>query len=66
MGSALEGNYYFNPNRRQQMGYCSIVVRQANKAEHHGTWTCAGRLIGRDEESGDEFDVNVVGKIYNE
>lgn len=43
------------------MGYCSIVVRQASK-EHHGTWTCAGRLIGRDEESEDDFDVNVVGE----
>lgn len=28
--------------------------------EHNGKWTCAGRLIGREEESGDEFDVLVI------
>lgn len=28
--------------------------------DHNGKWTCAGRLIGRDEESDDEFDVLVI------
>lgn len=28
--------------------------------EHNGKWTCAGRLIGREEESDDEFDVLVI------
>lgn len=58
--SALENNFHFNPNRQMQSGYCSIIVRRVEK-EHLGMWTCAGRLIGRDEESGDDFTVMVLG-----
>lgn len=60
------GMYHFNPNRRMKLGVCSIIVNHASK-EHSGTWTCAGKLIGRDEESGDDFTVYVQGNnlIYN-
>lgn len=39
-------------------GYCSIVVKQVTK-KHIGQWTCAGRLVGRVQESWDDFGVHV-------
>ena len=44
------------------LGYCSIIVRQA-VLEHNGIWTCAARLLGREEESGSDFSVNIVGTV---
>lgn len=35
------------------------MIRQVSQ-EHNGKWTCAGRLIGRDEESNDEFEIAVI------
>lgn len=51
-------NYYFHPNRKMNLGHCSIVVRKATR-KHSGQWTCAGRLAGREQESWDDFRVNV-------
>lgn len=59
--SALEG-VYFNPNRRLIDGHCSIIVASAQLQSHAGQWTCAGRLIGRNAESSDDFTVNVIGE----
>lgn len=56
--SPLLGNYYFNPNRKMRSGFCSIVVKHVTK-KHIGQWTCAGRLVGRDQESWDDFNVHV-------
>lgn len=52
-------NYYFHPNRKMQLGHCSIVVRKATK-KHSGQWTCASRLAGREHESWDDFRVHVL------
>lgn len=52
------GNYYFNPNRKMKHGHCSLMVKKA-ALEHSGQWTCAGRLVGRNEEYFDDFRVHV-------
>lgn len=52
-------NYYFNPNREMKSGFCSLIIKNAERT-HLGQWICAARLTGRDSESFDEFRVNVV------
>lgn len=52
-------NYYFNPNRNMKSGFCSIIVKEVDRAKHQGQWQCAARLTGYLEESYDEFRVNV-------
>lgn len=52
-------NFYFNPNRNMKAGFCSIVVKKVSQ-QHIGEWTCAGLLAGRNEESWDDFRVNVL------
>lgn len=56
--SLLLDNFYFNPNRKLKSGYCSIIVKHVTK-KHIGQWTCAGRLVGRNKESWDDFSVHV-------
>jgi len=56
--NAILDNYYFNPNRNRNDGYCSIIVKHADK-DHTGLWTCAGKVTGRTEESMDDFTLFV-------
>ena len=57
--SPLLDNYHFNPNRKMTSGYCSIIVKKVDRAQHQGEWTCAAKLIGSDSECSDEFRVTV-------
>lgn len=50
--------YHFNPNRKLEAGYCSIIVTKVDRI-HMGQWTCAARLSGYEYESHDEFRVIV-------
>lgn len=52
-------NYYFNPNRKLTTGYCSIIVKKIERAQHQGQWMCAARSRGSNLESSDEFRVSV-------
>lgn len=54
----LAEQYFFNPNHDLKSGECSIIVRGAT-SEHHGTWTCAARLLGWPSESFDEIKIEV-------
>lgn len=38
------------------------MVQTVRVDQHAGRWTCAGRLIGSDEDSSDDFEVLVTGK----
>lgn len=40
-------------------GYCSIIVKKVDRAQHQGEWMCAAKLIGSDSECSDEFRVTV-------
>lgn len=40
-------------------GYCSIIVKNIDRAVHQGRWVCASALTGSTYESSDEFQVNV-------
>ncbi|KAJ6639661.1 hypothetical protein Bhyg_12408 [Pseudolycoriella hygida] len=55
---ALLDNYYFNPNRKREDGFCSLIVKRAT-LDHSGLWTCAGKVTGRSEESLEDFTVFV-------
>lgn len=56
-------NYHFNPNRKMSSGYCSIIVKKVDRAQHQGQWTCVSKLTGSDSESSDEFRVTVFDTI---
>lgn len=60
MFSALGGLYLFTPDRRMSNGFCSVTINRATPLLHTGNWTCAGRLVGRFEESFDVILVNVA------
>jgi len=60
-GDAIDGLYYFDPNRKLSDGYCTVVIKELNKDQHAGRWTCAGRILGHDEESYDTIYVTVDG-----
>ncbi len=51
--------YYFIPNRNRREGYCSVIIKRARK-EHTGLWTCAGKVMGRNAESWDDFTILVL------
>lgn len=58
---AIDGNYYFDPNRRLSEGYCTVVIKELDKNEHAGKWICSGRVFGHDDESYDSVYVTVDG-----
>lgn len=59
--NAIDGIYYFDPNRKLIDGFCTVVVKNLNKDLHAGKWTCSGRILGQYEESYDTIDVTVDG-----
>lgn len=58
---AIDGEYYFDPNRKLSDGYCTVVIMELKKNEHAGKWICSGRILGHDEESYDTIYVTVDG-----
>lgn len=56
---AIDGLYYFDPNRKLSDGYCTVVVKQLNRNVHAGKWICGGKILGQNEESYDEVYVIV-------
>lgn len=58
---AIDGLYYFDPNRKLADGYCTVVVKSLNKDIHAGKWTCSGRILGHHEESYETVYVTVDG-----
>lgn len=59
--NAIDGLYYFDPNRKLADGYCTVVIKNLNKDSHAGKWTCSGRILGEYEESYDTVYVTVDG-----
>lgn len=58
--NAINGNFYFDPNRKLSDGYCTVVIREL-KPQHAGKWICSGRLMGHEDESYDSIYVTVDG-----
>lgn len=58
---AIDGNYYFDPNRKLSDGFCTVVINELDKNEHSGKWICSGRIFGQDDESYDSIYVTVDG-----
>lgn len=58
---AIDGLYYFDPNRKMSDGYCTVVVKELSKEKHAGKWMCIGRILGHDDESYDSVYVTVDG-----
>lgn len=59
--AAIDGNYYFDPNRKLSDGFCSVVIMKLNQNEHAGKWMCSGRIFGHDDESYDSIYITVDG-----
>lgn len=59
--AAIDGNYYFDPNRQLSDGYCSVVIKELKQNIHAGKWMCSGRIFGHDDESYDSIYVTVDG-----
>jgi hypothetical protein len=57
--NAIDGIFYFDPNRKLSEGYCAVVIKGLVKNEHAGKWICGGRILGRDEDSYDSVFVTV-------
>lgn len=58
--NAINGNYYFDPNRKLSEGYCTVVIREL-MPQHAGKWLCSGRPLGHENESYDSIYVTVDG-----
>lgn len=56
---AIDGIFYYDPNRKLSDGYCTVVIAQLNKNVHAGKWICGGKILGRFEENYDEIYVIV-------
>ena len=56
---AIDGLFYFDPNRKLSDGYCTVVIKQLNRKMHAGKWICGGKIRGHQEESYDEVQVTV-------
>lgn len=60
---AIDGLYYFNPNRKLSDGYCTVIIKKLN-SKHTGKWICSGKLLGIDEEQYDSIYVIVDKTKY--
>lgn len=60
---AIDGLYYFNPNRKLSEGYCTVIIKKLN-SKHSGKWICSGKLLGIDEEQYDSIYVIVDKTRY--
>lgn len=60
---AIDGLYYFNPNRKLSDGFCTVVIKKLN-SKHTGKWICSGKLLGIDEEHYDSIYVIVDKTRY--
>lgn len=56
---AIDGLFYFDPNRKLSDGFCTVVIKQLSRNLHAGKWICSGKLLGQQEESYDEVYVIV-------
>ncbi|CAO1390109.1 unnamed protein product [Diamesa tonsa] len=60
---AIDGLYYFNPNRKLSDGFCTVIIKKLNP-KHTGKWICSGKLLGIDEEHYDSIYVIVDKTRY--